>query len=242
MSAYKTAIDLTTQAIDNRARYFRNQIVSVVLVGAVSIAVAAYAWTLWPLIFLLLVIPLCGAFLLLDGRLLGNWRSQLLASWAKRELDLWPFRDAMAAIPTLPKATLQGMLAMLPWAPDWSAEQTAATNTRERVVVVAATIHACRNDEIALKTLGAMVVTSAMICAVAIKTWLPLLLIMATFLLPLLTRQIRRGRLRKLRTSIVTAKGDADFNAIAFGCLLDSLDWRPIAVSEKQNLTAAILA
>ena len=242
MSAYKIAMSRTTQTIDNRARYFRNQVVAVVIVGMVSIVGAMVAWTLWPLTGLLLLVPICGMFSLFDGKLLNDWRSHLLASWAKQEVDFWGFRAAMEAIPTLPKATLQSMLDTLPSTPNWDMERAASQKTRGAVAAIVTAIHACHADTVALKVVGSAIAAVSVFCAAALKVWFPLLFIGVILSLPLLLKWMRRWRLRKLQASIVAAQPDPDFNAEAFEGLINHLDWRAMSTEERNRVTAAVLS
>ncbi len=131
MSAYRIAIDQTTKMIDNRARYFRNLVVAVVVLTLGSLGWAAVTWTFLPLSGLLLLLPLCGRFFFLDAKLLNDWRSQLLDAWVKNDIEFRGFCDAVSAIPTLPKNTIQSMLATLPSAGDLAAEQRISSSTRE---------------------------------------------------------------------------------------------------------------
>jgi len=118
VSAYQTAINLTTLTIDRRANNYRNLVVAVVLVSLGSIGWAIFAPSLSALSGFFLLLPVCGLYLFIDGKLLNDWRSRLLEGWVRGEIDFQAFCQAVDAIPTLPKSTLQGMIATLPSAGD----------------------------------------------------------------------------------------------------------------------------
>src|SRR5262249_62191118 len=75
---------------------------------------AGFSWMLWSLAWLLLLFPAWGLFFLGDAKLVNDWRSRLFDAWVKKEIEFRAFCDAVNAIPTLPRETLQTMLATLP--------------------------------------------------------------------------------------------------------------------------------
>ena len=92
---------------------------------------AAVTRTFLPLAGLLLLFPAYGLFLILDAKLLSDWRYRLLDAWVKKEIELRSFCEAVRAIPTLPKETLQSMLATLPSVGDLPTEQPISSSIRE---------------------------------------------------------------------------------------------------------------
>src|ERR1035438_3425703 len=91
LSPYRIAIDQTTKAIDDRARSYRNLIVTVSALIVGSIGWAAVTRTFSPLIGLVLLFPICGFFFVLDGKLLNGWRSRLFEAWIKKDIDFRAF-------------------------------------------------------------------------------------------------------------------------------------------------------
>jgi hypothetical protein len=163
-TAYRAAIDRTAEIVAHRARNHRNQVAAVVVVGLAAVTSAAVARSPGRLALLLFLVPLCGAFLLVDARLLNEWRSALLARWADRELDLAAFRDAMRAHPTLPTGTLEAMLATLPAVGDLVAEQQVAEPNRRAIATVTRARQRQQVDALALRTAA-----SAIVAVVAIE-------------------------------------------------------------------------
>jgi hypothetical protein len=242
MSVYRVAINQTTQTINGRATYFRNLIVAVVVVGLGSSLWALVAWVLSPLAGFFLLLPICGVFFFLDSRLLNQWRSQFLQGWARGELDCYSFRAAVGAVPTLPKDTLQSMLATLPLAGDLVSEQRITRGTREAVVALVTTIHACQSDMTALRAAGFTIAGVSLMAAVLLWMWQPLCGMVAVTALPLLHKWMRQRRLKSLMARALVACRRADFNYENCLALIARLDWNPVASSEKDAFLAAVRA
>lgn len=199
MSAYRIAILQTITTINSRARYFRNLVVAVVVLTVGSLGGAAVTWTFSPLAGLLLLLPVGGLFFCLDANLLNDWRSRLLDAWVKKHIEFRAFCDAVSAIPTLPKETLQSMLATLPSAGDLSTEQRISSGTREVTAARATAIYVCQSDAMALKATGFAIATGSLFIAVILWMWQPILGITVLALVPLMRKWLRRRRLRALR-------------------------------------------
>ncbi len=175
MSAYRIAIDRTARVIERRARYFRNQVVTVVLVGAASIAWALAAHSPSGLAGILFLVPVCGLFFFADAKLLNQWRSGLLASWETGDLEIAALRDALRANPSLPKETTEGMLATLPAASDLAAEQRLLTPTRHTIAATSRAVHGARTDRLLLDAVLSGVAAVSLVAALGTSAWTPLL-------------------------------------------------------------------
>lgn len=233
MSAYRAALDHTTRTIDIRATYFRNLVVAVVSLGLGAIFWALITWTLSPLVGVFLLLPICGVFFFLDNRLLNDWRSQLFEGWARGELDFRSFRAAVEAIPTLPKDTLQSMLATLPSAGDLSTEQGISPTTREAIAAVVTAIHACRSDAIALKAAGYTIIGGSLAVAVTLGIWQPLWGMAVIMSFPPLQRRVRLWRLKCAWRRASAVRRQPDFDRKKCMELAGCLSWDPISASEK---------
>jgi hypothetical protein len=233
VSAYRVAIDQTAKAIDTRARYYRNLIVAVVALALGSIGCAAVTWTVPPLASILLLIPACGFFFFLDGRLLDHWRSRLVDTWIKKDIDFAGLCKAVNAIPTLPKDTLRSMLATLPRARDLVAEQGISSSTREAVAAAMEAFHACQSDTLAWKAAASAIVAFSVVVAAAWRRWEPLLGFLASVLLPLLTELRKRHRIEVLKRKTAAARARPDFSDDKYRELVGGLQWDPISGSEK---------
>jgi hypothetical protein len=200
MSAYKTAIEQTARTIDQRAKNFRNQIVTVVVLTLAPLIWAAVSRSIHPLAGLLLLFPACGVFFLFDARLLNDWRYKLLDVWKNQQIDFAAFRDAVSAAPRLPRNTLEGMLATLPDLGSLSSEQELAAGTREATAAIIEAEYGIKSDALAVKVAGYSVAATSVILAVATGSWLTLVLMTAIVLLVPV-----RSRLRTMRTKRASA-------------------------------------
>ena len=212
MSAYRIAIDLTTQTIDKRAKYYRNLIVAVVFTSLASIGGALVSWSLLSLSGVFLLFPICGLFFFIDAKLLNQWRSQLFQHWVKKDIDFCSFCDAVNAISILPKNTLQGMLVTLPITGDIIAEQAISSSTREAMAASIAADHINQSDALAFKVTGFAMVVGSLILALALRIWLPLLGITVISIFPSLQKWTRGWRLRKSSEKVLLAQQKTDFN------------------------------
>jgi len=124
------AIRCTVQAIERRARFYRNLIVAVSIVGLGSVGLAVAFRNLVMLAGLIVLVPLVGGFFFLDSRLVQRWRAEILDMSRSSEINLSSFRKTILQLRYLPAGSLQGMLSMLP--PDAQADQEQGRLLEER--------------------------------------------------------------------------------------------------------------
>jgi hypothetical protein len=234
MSAYRIAILQTITTIDTRTRYFRNLVVAMVLVTVSSIGAAALTWTFLPLAGLLLLFPAWGIFFFVDGKLLNDWRSRLLYAWVRKDIELRGFCDAVSAIPTLPKETVQSMLATLPSVGDLTAEQQISSSTREAAAARATAIYACQSDAVALNATVFAIASCLLITAAILWMWQPIFGIAVLALLPMLRKWLRRKRLRAFRERTAAARARPDFSNLKYAELVANLSRQPISPAEQR--------
>lgn len=233
MSAYRLAIVQTITTIDTRARYFRNLVVTVVVLTVGSIGWAAVTWTFSPLAGLLLLLPACGLFFFLDAKLLNDWRSQLFDAWLRKDIEFRDFCEAVSAIPRLPKDTLQRMLTTLPLTGDLPVEQRILSSTREATAALATAMHTRRSDVMALKATGFAIATGSLITAAIFWMWQPILGIAILALFPLLRKWLRRKRLRALGERTAATRVNS---SVKYGGLVANLPGHPIAPAKDAFL------
>jgi hypothetical protein len=216
MSLYRTAIDQTARTIDQRAKNFRNQIVTVVILSLASLTWAAVTRSIHPLAGLLLLFPVCGYFLLFDARLLNKWRGKLLQTWKDQQVDFAAFRDAVSATPRLPRNTLDGMLATLPDLGSLSVEQELSGGTREAITSIIQAEYGIRSDALAVKAVGYSVAGASVILAVTAGSWLPLALMTTIVLLLPVRSRLRKMRAKKAWASVraVEASQECDVEKV----------------------------
>jgi hypothetical protein len=225
LSPYRSAIDRTTGTIDQRAKYFRNLVMAVVIVSLGSLGWAGLIRRPAALAGILLVLPLCGLFFFLDAKLLDSWRSHILKAWVKKDIDFRAFSDAVNAVPKLPKETLGGMLATLPSPSDLAAEQRVSSSTRQGVAAVVASVQTLQSDAVAWKTAAAAMWSGAVIIALVSRRWEPLLGLAASLALPLLGKRLQRRRLELLKATTSAAHTQPDFDPADYHDLVSRLHW-----------------
>ena len=223
MVNYKFAIDQTTKAIDDRARRFRNLIITVVVLALSSIVWAAVTRTFSPLSTLLFLFPICGYFFVLDGNLLSAWRTRLFDAWIRKEIDFRAFFQAVNSIPKLPTATLEGMLATLPRAHDLVSEQRIASSTREAVAAAIASMDHRQSDVMRLKVAAAAIVSCSAFVAVVWRTWAPLSGGFVVIVLPILGEWLKHRRNEALGKELSAARSKPDFSNEKYEELVASL-------------------
>ena len=108
------AINLTLRAIEDRARLYRGLIVVVSGTSVLALILAGLLRSWTPLLAFGLLVPLAGGYLLLDGRRVSRWRTEILDLWCRRDLKLALLAKSVSAYPSVPSRTLEGMLATLP--------------------------------------------------------------------------------------------------------------------------------
>jgi hypothetical protein len=225
VSLYRIAIEWTTSTIDHRAKYFRNLIIVVVAITLLSIIWAAFIRSVAPLTGLLLLLPICGFFFVLDAKLLDDWRSHLIEAWVKKDIDFRAFCEAVNAVPKLPKETLRGMLATLPSAGDLPAEQRISSSTREAVAAAVRGIHSRQSGIVALKAIAAAIVSASVIVAVAFRMWGPILGSLAVCLLPALGTWLNRRRVDVTEKTILAYRAKPDFSHEKYRQLIKTFPW-----------------
>ena len=212
MSPYRTAIDRTARVIERRATFYRNLVVTVVLIGVASLVVALAARSLAGLAGLLFLVPACGLFFHLDARLLNGWRSDLLERWAGGELDLEALRPALHGHPGLPRDTLDAMLATLPSAANLPEEQRIPTPSRQAAAAAYRAMHQERSDLLLIDAILTGIVVAALVGALWMRSWTPLLGLVVLVLRPPLGAWMRRRRLAAREADVAACRRQPGFS------------------------------
>jgi hypothetical protein len=215
VSAYRTAIDETTRTIDLRARYFRNQIVIVVSIGALVVAVAFFAGAaaLWAW---LLIVPACAVFFHVDARVLNRWREAMLGAWISPQIDFEVLRQTIRANPAMPKGTAEGMLETLPAAGDLIAEQKLQPSTRAAIAAVSLAMHRTRADALLLQTIASAIAAIAILAALWTHTWKPLSAIASIAALPAARAWAARRRQAQAEAGVAVCRRQDGFSEADF--------------------------
>jgi hypothetical protein len=220
--AYQAAIETTERAIQRRAILYRNQVGVFGLVACAILAGAAlYSWRV--LADLAFLMPISGAFLVLDARIVSAWRLALLPLWIREEIDFTAFRQAITAHPKLPSSTLSGMLALLPMAQNLVQEQAIHSTTRHAVATVVTANGQVHVDHVVWRVIASAIVAAAVVAVVAMHQWQPLWALLLLALLPVL-RRWRRARIVRAADGVVeNARQTAGFDEQAFVVLKETV-------------------
>ena len=223
MSAYPVAIDLTITTITQRSRNFRNQVVAFVVIAAVAVPGAVGLRLVWPLASLLFLVPVCGLFLWFDTRRVSEWRSAILAMWARRDIDLLAFGHAMRANPNLPESTLNSMLSLLGTSQIGIVEVQASSQTRQAVAAVVWSTDALGLRQFVVRVCATAIISFSACWAAVAHAWSPLALTATILLLPLIQRWLQASLQRQSRAAVLAAQQHPDFDANTFRLLIDHL-------------------
>ena len=140
-SAYRSAIDATTDAIRGRARRYRNLVVSVSIVLVGTILVALITWSRLPLLLLAVAVPLYVGFAIDDARRLLSWQQQVLELWTEAQIDLRALSNTLGSVPGLPQRTVDGMLTLVPLPATAAAAEPRRVEIRRALAFVAREAH-----------------------------------------------------------------------------------------------------
>jgi hypothetical protein len=110
----KEAVEATCQTLEARARLYRNLVVAVVAMVTSTVGASLLLWSPRPLAALVALIPICGAFLLLDGRLVEGWLRTVFARREASSFRLSDLKRLLRAHRYIPQRSLMSMLALLP--------------------------------------------------------------------------------------------------------------------------------
>lgn len=220
MSAYDIVLVRTRSTLERRATFYRNLVVTVVLIGVASLVVALVARSLAGLAGVLFLVPACGLFFHLDARLLNGWRSDVLERWAGGELDLEALRPALHAHPGLPRDTLDAMLATLPSVADLPEEQRIPTPSRQAAAAAYRAMHQERSDLLLLDAILSGIAAAALVAALWMRTWTPLLGLIVLVPRPALGAWMRRRRLAAREVDVAACRRQPGFSEPDYARLL----------------------
>jgi len=232
-SGMREALHATTDTINFRIKKFKILVISVSVITLGSL-IWAIVWMSWfPLLVLILNIPICGAFFISETLILNRWQSQILELWISDLLNLGVYYDAMAKVRIFPQNTLHSMLATLP---ESNQEYNPPTNIKKSLAMTLQTINYCQTDRIVFNILAIIFGLASLICALIIHSLIPLsglLLIPVTFGA---VRIIFSVRLRKWKRNIDNINQQQKMNITMFSEIADKLDWGVIQKKKDKLL------
>jgi hypothetical protein len=157
------AIDITLRAIEERARLYRNLVVAVSAVSVLSILFAVFFRHWLALAGLIILVPLTGAYLVLDSRLLRLWRAGIVEMLRLRGLDVTAFSKTISGFRQVPPNSLNAMISTLPANPELTRRQV----PRKEPGVVNDEFEALERKNAWRILLGTGFMTLALICLVS---------------------------------------------------------------------------
>jgi hypothetical protein len=211
VSAYRSAIERTTETIEIRARYFRNHVITVVALCLATMVWAVAMREPAALLGMFFLIPLAGLFFFADSLSLEHWRTELLAGWVQRDLDFAALRAALDSSPTLPKQTVHGMLATLPNLEHLTLEQGISTPTRATVATVNGEIQRRNRAVLGVRIAASAMAVSSVVASVLASSSIPLFGLIALCLLPVATSYIRRRYVLRRDTAVAHSRDLSEF-------------------------------
>ncbi len=237
MPSIKAALDLTTSTIDCRARRYRNAIVVVVITSLVSIiwAIVTFSWK--PLCGLLLLVPIVGWFLYLDGKHLHQWQQGVLYQWYNDDVSPYVLALGLKSIPTLPEITLESMLALLP------TDDKLSTSSRGMRRAVSKTLSFIYRYQERHTVTRLLVLTSCLLTAVASyfmsSLWI-LLGVLAVVPIMLLRLVFTEVAFRHWRSQIQALQKEHNLNISLFIEAARDLNWNSVPEEKISNWLAAL--
>jgi hypothetical protein len=157
------AIEVTLRTIEERAMLYRNLVVAVSAVSVLSILFAIFFRQSLALAGLIILVPLTGAYLILDSRLLRLWRAGIVEMVRLRGLDVTAFSKTISGFRHLPPNSLNAMISTLPA----SSELTRQQVPRKGPGVVNDEFEALERKSAWRILLGTGFITLALICLVS---------------------------------------------------------------------------
>lgn len=226
-------IQHTLRVLERRSRWFRNVVIAVVLIPVASGVGALVAGSWLPLLGLLVLVPVCILFLLLDVWVVQQWQRFLFARWQEGRIKLDVFSHALDAMPQLPKHTVRAMLNTLPTQALDARIHQPSTTTREALV---ATVEVISRYEVARQAwiLGGVVVALVSITgAVVLMAWWPLAGLLVSAMLPLCWRWYQQRGRQQLKARLLPLVEESDFEPSIYRARTERLDATALAPSRE---------
>lgn len=235
------AMRLTTYTINIQTSIFRNLVITVVVVSLISLIWAAIQRSWLPLLGVLLLAPICGAFFFYDIHLIDRWQQQILAMWEQENLDLDIFTQAMTTISALPQHTLRGMRGTLPTKDKVSCGGNIPQSFRHAVAMTLKTINGCHKDRTVCVTLAWTLGLASPALAAIQWSWLPLLGFLLVIIIISVGKWLSLSRLGSWSKQILGAKQEQGLDIKKFVEIAGQLEWDPISDKKQEQLLNSLV-
>lgn len=232
----RAALELTIQTLGRRGRGYRFLVIAVVVIIILITIACLIAGSVRPLAGLLYLVLACSLYFCWDASVLTQWRTALFASWSALQIDFAALRQGLSMNAALPQLAVAGMLDTLPFAADAGTERKLTVPTRVALQSTVLAIHACRSDGLVLHCIAHALVATAVVVAVGVHRWSPLLAGASIVLLLLSRRIATRRRVNALSSRLQSLRQQPDFDAQGYVQLATGLDWSPIPSQQKLRL------
>jgi len=182
------AVRATVAVLETRARVYRWAVVSVAMAFVVPIVLTIVSLSWRPLASIALLVPVVGAFLVIDSRIVFAWQRHVLHLWVSADFGLSDIRQTVQAIRYLPSGTIVGMLDRLPRADSpYDDEQSSALG---RASLAESSLEGVRRQDrrTLLSVIGATLLDCSAAAGVSIHGAAPLLGVAVGLALLLSTR------------------------------------------------------
>lgn len=123
-------IRVTEQSLRARARLFRSFVLANAAIVFLAAILAVAIRSLVAAAVILILIPLTGAYFLLDTRILYSWQQNVLGMWESGTVNLKAIRSVLRKYPFPLRRSVAGMISILPAA---TVENEGAPQRRQTV-------------------------------------------------------------------------------------------------------------
>jgi hypothetical protein len=217
---YREAIERTEAIIRGRAKSYRLLVALTAATAVLATIGAAWLGLRWLLYGSLILIPVCGLFLVSDVRRVNTWRHDCLKPWIDGRLDLAPLCAAIRAHPLLPPETTTAMLGTLPTTGDAVVEHRISIPTRRAIAVMAVATHRLRHDALALKAGGSALASFFVVLAIALGRWEPIVGLITLSGIPAVRAWMCRKRLAECSEAVAACRREVEFSEADYARLL----------------------
>jgi len=224
-SGMREASYATTDTINSRIKRYKILVISVAVVTLGSLIWSIIRMSWFPLLVLILNVPICGAFLISESLVLNRWQKKIFELWTNDLLDLSVYYDTMASIRMFPQNTLRSMLATLP---EGKLADKSPKKIKESLAMTLKTINQCQIDRTVLNTIAITIILLSLVYALIIRSFIPLLSLLFIIVAPVAGLYLNSARLRKLKRKITNVQQHQENDIAKFNEIADKLDWRAI--------------